>query len=99
MMSEDAYLNLANKLMSDEVRKSIDRTPGRQPSDTILKFFAWDETLCLLTAVHGLEHCYLGERVIYNCGVGLDSAHFKHLELFRSPPFNMIGPDEVWEVF
>jgi len=37
---------------------------------------------------------------VFNCGIGAGSGHFDAEEArFREPPFNMIAPDEVWEVF
>ncbi len=99
LMPESEYLEFVQKNLTDEIKKRIDVTPGRQPSETLSKFFAWDETTCLLTALAGQQHRATSRRLIYNCGAGLESTHFQNLQLFRQPPFNMIGADEVWDYF
>ena len=99
LMSEPDYLAFVDRHLTEAVRKRIDMTPGRQPSDTLTKFFAWDETVCLLTAAKGLRHQRTEKRVIFNCGVGESSTHFKNGDAYRTPPFNMISPSEVWNYF
>jgi len=98
-MSESEYLDFVGKMLSPEIASKINVTPGRQPTETLHKFFAWDETVCLLAAMRGLSHKRSTHRLIYNCGAGLNSTHFENLQLFRKPPFNMIDEDEVWEYF
>ena len=99
LMSEPEYLAFVEAQLSPDVQRRIDITPGRQPSSTLKKFFAWDETVCLLTAAANQGHKRSETRLIYNCGAGVDASHFKSLEMFRSPPFNMIDPQEVWGIF
>jgi hypothetical protein len=99
LKTEEEYLEFVDEQLTPEVEKLIDITPGRQPSETIRKFFAWDETLCLITAIHGMKHQQTSERVIYNFGACSASAHFHQVEHFRQPPFNMISIDEVWDKF
>ncbi len=99
LMPEPEYLTFVNDKLSPEITNKIDVTPGRQPTETLRKFFAWDETVCLITALHGLSHKRTENRLIYNCGAGLNSTHFEHLQLFRKPPFNMIDEGEVWDFF
>jgi len=98
-MSEQDYLDFTNKSMTREVLSRLDATPLRQPSTTLRNFFAWDETLALLTAMDNKLHKVTEERVIYNCGMGEGSAHFVETNKFRAPPFNMIAPSEVWDHF
>ena len=39
-------------------------------------------------------------RVIYNCGAGEGSGHFKgDTNRYRAPPWNMIGVEEAWQYF
>ncbi|MEM9619527.1 MAG: sulfotransferase [Pseudomonadota bacterium] len=99
LMSERDYLKFVEKHLTDEIRKQIDVTPGRNPSATIEKFFAWDETVCLLTAINGMAHLCASERIVYNCGFGASAAHFGNSVEYRKPPYNMVSPDEVWEYF
>lgn len=99
LLSEADYLSFVDENLTEALQNTIDATPGRQPSDTLRKFFAWDETVCLLAAMRGQRHKPSSRRLIYNCGAGLESSHFANLQLFREPPFNMIGADEVWEYF
>ncbi len=99
LMSEEDYLQFVESKLTREISDKIDATPGRQPTTTLTKFFAWDETVCLLTALRNQMHKKSDRRLIYNCGAGLDSSHFRELAFFRKPPFNMIGVNEVWEHF
>ena len=99
LMLEEEFLEFTAKALTPEVRAVIDVTPGRQPSTTLEVFFAWDETLCLLTALRGLKHRRTPERVIFNCGADPESSHFANIDHYRRPPFNMIAVDEVWDHF
>lgn len=99
LMSEEDYLHFIETKLTREISDKIDATPGRQPTTTLTKFFAWDETVCLLTALRNQTHKKSDRRLIYNCGAGLDSSHFRELAFFREPPFNMVGANEVWEHF
>jgi hypothetical protein len=99
LMTEERFLSFTRDAMTPAILKRIDVTPGRQPSITLKAFFAWDETLCLLTALRGQVHKRSAERIVYNCGAGDDSTHFAEVESFRRPPFNMIAPSEVWDHF
>lgn len=99
LMTEYEYLDFIKKSFTPEIRQRIEITPPRQPSDTLERFFAWDETLCLLTALNNQQHRPTAKRTIYNCGMGNDSTHFKLNNFFRNPAFNLITPDEVWNYF
>lgn len=98
-MDEEEYLEFVRLVYTEEVQERMEVTPLRQPSKTLSLFFAWDETLGLLAALKGLVHLKTPERVIYNCGMGAEGAHFPNDEVFRKPPFNMITPEEVWDVY
>ena len=99
LQTEEEYLDFVEQHLTPEIEAMIDVTPGRQPSETLRKFFAWDETLCLLTAMRGMRHQMTEERLIYNFGAGESASHFEHVEYFRQPPFNMVSADEVWSHF
>lgn len=98
-MTEDRYLKFVNLTLTSEIKTRIDVTHPRQPSYTLEKFFAWDETLCLLTALNNQVHRPTKKRTIYNCGMGKGSTHFDENNMFRNPPFNLITPEEVWQYF
>ena len=98
-MSEQDYLDYTRAAMTPQVVARLDVTPPRLPTDTLKVFFAWDETLALLTAQDGLSHKPASQRVIFNCGMGDGSAHFSNHNVFLEPPFNLIHPDEVWSVY
>ena len=98
-ISEQDYLDFTTGALTPEVRARLDVTPPRLPTDTLVNFFAWDETLALLTAMDGKWHVPTSERVIYNCGMGDGSAHFSNHQIFLNPPFNLIRPDQVWDYF
>lgn len=99
LMSEDEYKQYIKSELTDKIRKHIDVTPGRQPSSTLTKFFAWDEALCFLAGQKGLTHKPTNERLIYNFGVGDTSTHFGNIDHYRKPPFNMVSIDEIWSQF
>ena len=98
-MNETAYLEFAAHNLTDEVRERLDITPGRNVTDVLSRFFSWDSATALVTALAGLKHRLTPERVIYNCGLGEDCGHFTDQQRFRQSPFNMVGPDEVWDHF
>lgn len=99
LMDEKTYLAHVNSLLTSEVKDRIDVTPGRQPTETLRKFFAWDESVCLITAIHGLSHEKTPNRIIYNFGIGDTSTHFDDVRKYRLPPFNLISRDEVWAYY
>ncbi len=99
LQTEDEYLSFVSDSLTPEIEAMIDITPGRQPSETLKKFFAWDETLCLLAAMHGMRHQMAEKRLIYNFGAGQGASHFHHVDYFRQPPFNMVSEDEIWDHF
>ncbi|EGV28537.1 glycosyl transferase family 2 [Thiorhodococcus drewsii AZ1] len=96
---EDDYLKVVKRIATPEVLARIEITPPRQPSHTFFKFFAWDETLALLTGADGLLHAKTPEQTIHNFGMGKTSTHFGDFDLFRNPPFNLITIDEAWNKF
>jgi hypothetical protein len=98
-LSEAQYLEFVTNVLTSGVVARLDVTPPRQPTHTLTKFFAWDETLALLTALRGWNHRKTPSRVIYNFGVGLDASHFKYIDLYRQPPFNMISIDKLWDYY
>jgi hypothetical protein len=99
LKTEEEYLAEVERVLTPQVVKKIDVTPGRQPTSTIKNFFAWDEALCMLAGMDGLSHKMSDKRLIYNCGAGDSSAHFTKIDYYRKPPFNMIAADEVWDYF
>lgn len=99
LMSEDEYRAFIEQGLTEDILSKIDVTPGRQPSSTLPKFFAWDETLGYLAAKRNLKHKASDERLIYNFGVGASSTHFNKIEHYRAPPFNMVTIDELWDHF
>jgi hypothetical protein len=98
-MPEENYLKFIRRTFTSKIKERIDITPPRQPSYTLEKFFAWDETLCLLAALNHQVHKPTKTQTIYNCGMGKGSTHFDDVEQFRKPPFNLITPEEVWQYF
>ena len=99
MMSEQEYLEFVNESLTENIITALDSTKGREATKTLRRFFAWDETVALLTAMEGMKHKKTPERTIYNFGAGDDSSHFRQVAWYRKPPFNMISLEEVWEHF
>lgn len=98
-MYEKDFLDFTCRSLTPEICAKIDITPPRLASHTLKNFFAWDETLCLLTALDGKVHKPTTKRIIYNCGIGKDASRFGSEERFFKPPFNMILPKDVWKHF
>jgi len=98
-MTEEQYLQFVHRHLTKDVLARLDVTPPRQPSHTLTKFFAWDETLALLTAVGNKKHKPTSERTIYNFGACKDSSRFKNSAWFAAPPFNMIRHEDIWNYF
>jgi hypothetical protein len=98
-LTEERYLAFVNEVLSDDVRQRLDVTPPRLPSSTITRFFAWDETLALLTALDGRVHRKTPKRTIYNFGASQDSSRFKNIEYYTKAPFNMVAHTNIWDYF
>lgn len=98
-LPEQTFIEWAKSATTPEIVEAIDCIPQRAATDTITRFFAWDEALCLLAALRGQKHAPTDIRCIYNFGVGEDSTHFTRIDYYRKPPFNMVLKDEVWDHF
>lgn len=98
-LSESAYLEWTHSVLTPEIVAKLDSTAPRGASITVQRFFAWDETLALISALAGAVHAPTEKRCIFNFGVGGDSTHFTNIDWYRKPPFNMILKDEVWDHF
>lgn len=100
MMSEPDYLAWTSKVLTPAVRARLDVTGRRNVTDVLTRQFSWDSATALLTALLDLRHRRTPHRIVYNCGSGEDSGHFRRsVDEYRSPPFNMIGANEVWQYF
>ena len=100
MMSEPDYLAWVKKVLTPAVRAKLEVTGRRNVTEVLGRQFSWDSATTLLTALLGLRHRRTPRRVVYNCGAGEDSGHFRRgIDDYREPPFNMIGADEVWQYF
>ena len=96
MLSETDYLKFIEKNLNYEIKKKIDITEKRFPSLTLTSFFAWDETLCLLTAKKNMEHLLTEVRTFYPI-MHESSVHFKSHKNYKLPPFNMFYKSEIKE--
>lgn len=100
MMSEPDYLAWVAKTLTPAMRSKLNVTDKRDVTAVLVRQFSWDSATTLLTALLGLQHRRTPHRVVYNCGSGEDSGHFRRdIDEYRAPPFNMIGADEVWQYF
>ncbi len=100
IMSEDEYLKWTASALTPEIISKLDVTPGRDVVNVLRQQFSWDSASTLLTAILGLSHMKTSQKVIYNCGIGVGSGHFKEdRDFLRSPPFNLIAVDEAWQYF
>lgn len=98
-LTEARYLEFVSSALTNDLIERLDVTPPRLCTHTLTKFFAWDETLALLTAMDGKVHMKTKERAIYNFGASEDASRFKNVDWYRKPPFNMISHAEVWEYY
>ncbi|MEJ2122308.1 MAG: hypothetical protein P8Z76_16730 [Alphaproteobacteria bacterium] len=98
-LNEHDYLEFVRSALTPEIVKRLDVTPGRDVTGVLERFFSWDSCTALLTASDGLVHRKTDRRVVYNCGMTEGNGHFAPSDRMRRPPFNMITPDEVWQVF
>ena len=98
-LTENEYLSYVEQVLTRDVVDRLDVTPPRLPTDTLRKFFAWDETLALLTAQEEMVHMKTSVRTIYNFGASEGSSRFKEVSWYRSPPYNMVSHEEVWDYF
>lgn len=98
-MHERDYLSFTQDALTPELLERLDVTPPRLPSQTLTKFFAWDETLALLTALDNRLHKPTSKRIIYNCGIGEGSSRFGVDHKFFKPPFNLVLHKDIWNYF
>ena len=98
-LREQEYLDFVHEALTADVLGRLDVTPMRQPTHTLKKFYAWDESLALLTVLSGQVHKKTPKRTIYNFGACEDSSRFKDVKLFSEPPFNMVSHDHIWDYF
>ena len=98
-MYEKDYLDYVDTVLTTDVQQRLDVTPPRQPTYTLRSFFAWDETLALLTALDQKLHKRTDKRIIYNCGIGEGSSRFADMDKFMKPPFNLVFHKDVWKYY
>lgn len=98
-LTEERYLAFVAESLTDDIKARLDVTPPRLPSHTLERFFAWDETLALLTAMSNKVHRKTPKRTIYNFGASEDSSRFKSVGWYSKPPFNMVSHDEIWNYY
>lgn len=98
-MYESDYLAFTKESLTPDILKRLDVTPPRLSSHTLNNFFAWDETLALLTALDRKVHKPTEKRIIYNCGLGEGASRFGINKTFFEPPYNLVMPKDVWSYF
>lgn len=98
-LRENEYLEFVTDALTPEIVSRLDVTPQRQPTVTLRRFFAWDETLALLTVLAGQSHKKTPKRVIYNFGACEDSSRFKNADWYLQPPFNMVKHEDIWNYY
>lgn len=98
-LREHEYLEFVRRSLTPEVIDKLDVTPQRQPTETLKRFFAWDETLALLTVLSGQVHKKTPKRTIYNFGACEDSSRFKNINWYLKPPYNMVSHKNIWDYF
>lgn len=98
-LPEPVFTDWATRQLTKPILERLDCTAPRGASITVQRFFAWDETLALISALAGKGHAPTAQRCVYNFGVGEDSTHFTNIDWYRKPPFNMVLKSEVWDHF
>jgi hypothetical protein len=98
-LRESEYLEYVKRSLSRDVIRRLDVTPQRQPTETLTRFFAWDETLALLTVLSNQLHKKTPTRTIYNFGASEGSSRFKDINWFTKPPYNMVSHENIWDLY
>lgn len=98
-LREQEYLDFVDNALTPDIVAKLDVTPPRQPTATLKRFFAWDETLALLTVLANQVHKKTPTRTIYNFGACEDSSRFKNVNWYKKPPFNMVSHEDIWDYF
>jgi hypothetical protein len=98
-LQEAEYLEFVSQSLTRDVVRRLDVTPQRQPTETLTRFFAWDETLALLTVLSDQSHKKTPKRTIYNFGASEGSSRFKDVNWFTKPPYNMVSHEEIWDFY
>ena len=97
MMTEAAYRRHVETHMTEEIRKRLDQTPGRNVLNVLKSFFSWDSATAFMTARHELLHRRTDRPVVVNTGIVPGIGHFNNdTPAFRAKPFNMIALEEAW---
>lgn len=99
LLPEWKYLEFVRQNLDSCTINRLDVTPPRLPTITLKKFFAWDETLALLTAIDKKSHYLTRERSIYNFGASANSSRFKYLKYYQEPPYNMVSHENIWDYY
>lgn len=97
LLDEESYKSYARDNLTDDVRRVLDVTPGRDVIRTLELGYSWDAVTALITAKVGLAHRRTKERQIFNIGITEKIGHFQRDSArLRNPPFNMITLSEAW---
>ncbi len=100
LMDEPTYLAWTSTRLTAVMIAQLDVTLERNVVNVLRRQFSWDSATTLVSASLGMGHRPTPRRVIYNCGAGEGSGHFKgDTNRYRAPPWNMIGVEEAWQYF
>ena len=100
-MTEEMYLNFTAAALSKDVIEKLDVTYPRQPTKTLNSFFAWDETLALLTVLSGKVHKKTYKRTIFNFGADEESTRIRgdDIDIYLDPPYNIVKYEDIWSFY
>ena len=97
LMNENDYKEYITSKLTDEIRRRLDQTPGRDVLNVLKAFFSWDSATAFLTAMDGVLHRRTRVPAVLNTGIVNNIGHFRvDSTRLRKPPFNMITLEEAW---
>ena len=99
-LSEKDYKTYVEKVLTRDIKKRLDVTPGRDVLRVLELGFSWDSATALTTARMGMSHRRTKQRQIFNTGISKNIGHFqRNSERLRNAPLNMIPLSEAWRVY
>ncbi|WP_160973678.1 hypothetical protein [Thalassovita mangrovi] len=98
MLTEAEYLDYIATNMTDDIRRRLHRTPGRDVLNVLKMFYSWDSATSFVTARRRLLHRRTEPKAVVNTGIIEGIGHFtQDSQRLRNPPLNMITLEEAWD--
>jgi hypothetical protein len=100
MLPEADFLQEVRDALTPEIRRALDRVPGKSDTDALTRRFCWDATMAFLAAKAGMGSRATPHGVVHNFGMGMDSGHFTTPDArFLAPPFCIVAEADLRKRF